>query len=94
MPILPDVMACILSRPQSLSAHTPLPYTSQELTERECEVLVGVTRGERSKEIAIHPGISERTVGTYLSNLFAKLGVDSRASAVAVAIKRGLLPPM
>ena len=65
---------------------------SQELTEREREVLVGVANGERSKEIAAHLGISERTVGTYLSNIFAKLGVDSRASAVAVAIKRGLLP--
>jgi len=79
---------------RSKPAPKPPPYASQELTEREREVLACVANGERSKEIAAHLGISERTVGTYLSNIFAKLGVDSRASAVAVAIKRGLLPHM
>lgn len=64
-----------------------------DLTERERAVLAGVARGERSKEIARRLGISERTVGSYLNNIFSKLGVDSRASAVAVAIERGLLSP-
>jgi NarL family two-component system response regulator YdfI len=92
MLIPPDFMTRILSRSKPAPAPKPPPYASQELTEREREVLVCVANGERSKEIAAHLGISERTVGTYLSNIFAKLGVDSRASAVAVAIKRGLLP--
>ncbi|HLZ63791.1 MAG TPA: response regulator transcription factor [Ktedonosporobacter sp.] len=63
-----------------------------ELTEREREVLMGVARGERSKEIARRLGITERTVGAYIASIYDKLDVDSRASAVAVALERGLLP--
>jgi NarL family two-component system response regulator YdfI len=89
----PEVMARILARaapavaPARAARRGPL-----DLTEREREVLAGVARGERSKEIALRLGISERTVGSYLNNVFTKLGVDSRASAVAVAMERGLLP--
>jgi NarL family two-component system response regulator YdfI len=54
-------------------------------------VLEAVARGERNKEIAARLGISEPTVKTHLVNLYARLGVDSRASAVAVAVERGLL---
>jgi NarL family two-component system response regulator YdfI len=64
-----------------------------ELTEREREILQGVARGERSKEIAARLGISIRTVGAHLASIYTKLGVDSRASAVALAIERGLLNP-
>lgn len=65
--------------------------TEPELTEREREVISGVARGERNKEIAARLGISEPTVKTHLSSIYYKLGVDSRASAVAEAIERGLL---
>jgi NarL family two-component system response regulator YdfI len=65
---------------------------NQDLTEREREILARVAQGERSKEIAAHLGLTERTVGAYLTTIYTKLGVDSRASAVAVAIERGLLP--
>jgi NarL family two-component system response regulator YdfI len=54
-------------------------------------VLEGVARGERSKEIAVHLGISERTVKAYLASIYDKLGVDSRAAAIAVAAQKGLL---
>jgi NarL family two-component system response regulator YdfI len=62
-----------------------------ELTERELEVLEAVARGERSKEIAYHLGISERTIKAHLSSIYNKLGVDSRAAAIAVASQRGIL---
>jgi NarL family two-component system response regulator YdfI len=61
------------------------------LTKREKEVLAGVARGERSKEIAARLSITERTVRAYLTNIYTKLNVDSRASAVAVALAHGLL---
>ncbi|MEO6888239.1 MAG: LuxR C-terminal-related transcriptional regulator, partial [Ktedonobacteraceae bacterium] len=54
-------------------------------------ILAGVACGERSKEIALRLGLAERTVRAYLTTIYTKLGVDSRASAVAVAIKHGLL---
>ena len=55
------------------------------------EVLAGAARGERSKEIAARLGIRERTVKAYLASIYNKLGVDSRAAAIATAAQRGLL---
>ncbi len=62
-----------------------------DLTERERAIMVGVARGERSKEIAARLGITAATVAAHLTNIYTKLGADSRASAVAIAIQRGLL---
>jgi NarL family two-component system response regulator YdfI len=93
MLVPPEIMARTLAHAaRTISpARAAAPRSPLELTERE--VLAGVARGERSKEIALRLGISERTVGSYLNNVFTKLGVDSRASAVVVAMERGLLPP-
>jgi NarL family two-component system response regulator YdfI len=98
MPVQPEVMTRILTHAARgiSSTSAPAPHQARgslDLTERERAVLAGVARGERSKEIARHLGISERTVGSYLNTIFSKLGVDSRASAVAVAIERGFLSP-
>lgn len=97
----PEIMARVLTHTpiatdtpstSPLSPSPPLPYPL-ELTKREQEVLAGVACGERSKEIARRLGITERTVRAYLTNIYTKLNVDSRASAVALALKYGLLPP-
>jgi NarL family two-component system response regulator YdfI len=61
------------------------------LSERELEVLKGVAQGERSKEIALRLGISERTVKAHLASIYNKLGVDSRAAAIAAAAQKGWL---
>ena len=47
--------------------------------------------GERSKEIALRLGISERTVKAHLASIYNKLGVDSRAAAIAAAAQKGWL---
>ncbi len=62
-----------------------------KLTERERAVLQCIPSGERNKEIAARLGIAEPTVKSHLANIYYKLGVDSRASAVAVAMERGIL---
>lgn len=84
----PEIMARLLSQNATTqtTAHAPI-----NLTERELEVLNAVARGERSKEIAIQLGISERTVKAHLASIYNKLGVDSRAAAIAVAAQSGLL---
>jgi NarL family two-component system response regulator YdfI len=51
-----------------------------------------VATGNRSKEIAMQLNITERTVKAHLASIYNKLGVDSRAAAIAVAARRGLLP--
>ncbi len=91
----PDIVARLLSAPPAPAAPAPARPTraglGPELTEREREVLRAVARGERSKEIAVRLGITERTVKAHLASVFNKLGVDSRAAAVSVAMQEGLL---
>jgi NarL family two-component system response regulator YdfI len=87
----------ILQRAFAVQAATspPRSRTSQdnplELTPRELEVLQGAAAGERNKEIAYRLGISSRTVKAHLTSVYNKLGVDSRAAAIAVAAQKGWL---
>jgi NarL family two-component system response regulator YdfI len=62
------------------------------LTARERAILERVARGERNKEIAAALGITERTVKAHLASIYNKLGVDSRAAAVAAAGALGFPP--
>jgi DNA-binding NarL/FixJ family response regulator len=55
----------------------------EALTPRENEMLEYVARGLETKEIAVQLGLSERTVGSHLRNIYEKLHVHSRAAAVA-----------
>jgi len=62
------------------------------LSAREREVLRLLTRGQRNKEIAIHLGISPRTVETYRSRLMQKLNVNNLPDLVRFAIQAGIAP--
>jgi len=62
-----------------------------ELTPREAEVLRALASGRRSSQIAAELGISERTVKSHLARIYQKLGVESRAGAVAAAVQRRLI---
>ncbi len=61
------------------------------LSQREDQVLRLVAEGLTNKEIAQRLIVTENTVKTHVTSLFNKLGVDSRAQAVAVAAHEGLL---
>ena len=87
----PEIMARVLARANELSTTKIKTVELVNLTGREQEVLEAVARGERSKEIAAQLGISERTVKAHLASIYSKLGVDSRAGAIAVAAQKGLL---
>jgi DNA-binding NarL/FixJ family response regulator len=63
------------------------------LTTRETEVLVHVARGLTNREVAAQLFISEKTVARHLSNVFAKLGLASRAAATAWAYEHGVVHP-
>jgi NarL family two-component system response regulator YdfI len=89
----PQVLARVLAHTEKTSLPANPPVENNDLTEREMEVLSGAARGERSKEIALRLGITERTVKAHLASVYHKFGVDSRAAAVAEAARRGLLPP-
>jgi len=61
------------------------------LSSREAEVLAPVAKGRANREIARALLVSEVTVKTHLGHVFAKLGFNDRASAVATAYERGHL---
>jgi len=61
------------------------------LTPRETEILGMLADGLANKEIAVRLHISSHTVKSHVQSLFAKLGADTRAEAVAVGVRRGLI---
>jgi DNA-binding NarL/FixJ family response regulator len=61
------------------------------LSARELEVLGLVAEGLTNKQIAEALVLSPNTVIRHVANIFAKLGVNSRAAAVAIASERGLM---
>jgi NarL family two-component system response regulator YdfI len=81
----------IMSRLLNVAAAPAAESNPFHLTEREREVLSAVARGQRSKEIAFDLHITERTVKAHLASIYQKMGVDSRAAAIAVAAQNGLL---
>ena len=63
----------------------------EPLTSRELAVLHLVVQGVRNSEIGQRLSISVKTVETHLTSLYSKLGVQSRAEAIALAQRQGLL---
>jgi DNA-binding CsgD family transcriptional regulator len=78
-----------LSARAILEASGPSPMAGG-LTSREVEVLRLVAAGKTNRMIAAELYLSEKTVARHLSNMFAKLGVSSRAAATAFAYEHGL----
>ncbi len=63
------------------------------LTDRERDCLGWACCGKTTSETAIILNVSERTVEFHIQNAMKKLGVHTKAHAIAVAIQRGLLIP-
>lgn len=66
------------------TAHTPL-------SPREREILSLVAEGLGNKIVAARLGISEHTVKTHVTSIFEKLGAESRAEAVAIGARTGVI---
>ena len=62
------------------------------LSPREVEVLHAISVGSTTRRVAEIMGISPKTVENHKQHIFAKLGVQNQAHAVAVATRQGLLP--
>ncbi|MBY0595878.1 response regulator [Bacillus bingmayongensis] len=84
-----DVMAKIVNyKRKQVNKNT---FEKPNLTEKELFVLKAIARGYKNKEIAFDMGVAERTVKAYLTNIYNKLGVNSRSEAVAVSIEKKLI---
>jgi predicted ATPase/DNA-binding CsgD family transcriptional regulator len=70
---------------------SPARAPTSSLTAREIEVLRLIAEGRTDKETGVALNISVRTVNSHVTSILNKLGVDSRAAAVAVGARSGLL---
>ncbi|MDP9678261.1 response regulator [Paenibacillus polymyxa] len=87
----PEITARVFAATNKKEAKPEQHESSLVLTDKERHILKSVAHGFKSKEIAFDMGISERTVKAHLTNIYNKLGVDSRSEAVAVSLERGIL---
>jgi DNA-binding NarL/FixJ family response regulator len=68
------------------SANIPAQFSSElGLTTREGEVLSWLSKGKTNRDIAQILGLSPRTVDKHLEQIYAKLGVENRTAAAAIA---------
>ncbi|MEJ9280349.1 response regulator transcription factor [Ureibacillus thermosphaericus] len=75
---------------ESLREEENLPHVKNPLTPREQDVLAELTKGKSNREIASSLFVTEKTVKTHISNIFAKLEVQDRTQAALYAVKHGL----
>lgn len=71
--------------------HSIVSQNQVELSERELDVLMGITEGLSNQQIGEKLNISISTVKTHTSNLFSKLGVQRRTQAVIKAQSLGVI---
>lgn len=80
-----------LSAPVAQRVMARMRNPAPTLTARELDILGQLAHGLGNREIARALHISESTVKTHLGRIYEKLGVDTRAAAVAVATEQRLL---
>ncbi len=83
----PSLRRALVSREPATRTGPP----QAQLTERELQVLTGMSQGKSNGAIGRELYLSEDTVKTHARRLFRKLGVNDRAQAVALGFRRGLV---
>jgi len=86
-----ETLAALGAAPDLARLEAPPARDRHGLSARELEVLRLVASGAGNKAIAAELVLSEKTIERHLSNIFAKLGVSSRAAATAFAYEHGLV---
>ncbi len=84
----PSVASAVFEHLKGGAAETRSEAT---LTQRELEVLQHIAAGKSDRAIGERLHISEHTVRSHIKNLYRKLGVSSRAHAVAKALTEGII---
>jgi DNA-binding CsgD family transcriptional regulator len=80
----PDEFLLRLAR--DTSSDSPTEFSKElGLTSREGEVLAWLSKGKTNRDIAQILGLSPRTVDKHLEQIYAKLGVENRTAAAAIA---------
>jgi DNA-binding CsgD family transcriptional regulator len=91
--LAPHVRAeAVSTRPLALVDGEPVDLGPVDrLTDREIEILGLAAAGLTNARIGARLGLTENTVKTHFKRAFARLGVQDRAHAVAIAIRRGII---
>jgi DNA-binding NarL/FixJ family response regulator len=89
----PDLLAVLTHTLTSNAVQVPVTRTApvSALTERELQVLLGMSQGKSNGQIGRELFLSEDTIKTHARRLFRKLGVKDRAEAVAHGFRQGLV---
>ena len=87
MDLVEPTLRRALSSRDPVRSCPPVP----NLTERELQVLTGMSQGKSNGAIGRELYLSEDTIKTHARRLFRKLGVNDRAQAVALGFRRGLV---
>lgn len=90
-PINSYIARKLLDRFAELAAPPDAGHGSYGLTPRERDILQLMVDGLIMKQIAARLGVSYHTIDTHIRNIYGKLHVSSRSSAVAKALREGLL---
>ena len=69
------------------------PTASDELTERQVEILTLIAQGKASKEIAFALGLSPKTVDVHRARIMERLHLNDIASLTLYAVRKGLVKP-
>lgn len=75
---------------QPLQTEAPV-YPEERLSARESEVLGLIAKGYKNAEVAEKLGLTPSTIGTYVREIYQKLGISSRAQAALAADRLGLV---
>lgn len=78
----------VMSAPVASRLFQQMRNPDDILTPREAELLSLLTEGLSNRDLGKRLFISEATVKTHLAHIYAKLGVETRAAAIATAIRR------
>lgn len=87
----PHDLEGLLSTPVAASFAAPPATETAVLTPRELEVLRMMAEGDANKAIAWKLGISEHTAKFHVASILTKLNAASRAEAVAIGLRKGLI---
>jgi RNA polymerase sigma factor (sigma-70 family) len=93
IPAAIDLAIRITAAPVAEEVREVAAQPDDDLTPREREVLRLLAAGKSNAEIADELFISQRTVTTHLTRLYAKLEVTSRTAAISAALRLGLVGP-
>ena len=69
------------------------PTVSEELTQRQIEILRLIAQGRASKEIAYELGLSPKTVDVHRARIMERLHINDIASLTLYAVRKGLIKP-